>query len=465
MGKNKPVAKQADQAPVPGPSNPLVYYKAIVVLVACLLYANSLHGDLVFDDEGAVTKNKDVTDHNRPLSMLFHNDFWGTPMMDRGSHKSFRPLTTISFRLNHFTHGLNPVGYHVVNVLMHAVVTVLFMDFCGLFLNSGEAVFVSGLLFAAHPIHTEAVSGIVGRCEIFSAFFFVAGFLMYHKACEPRATSANVHTVVWTVCSCILCAVGMLCKEPCLMLLGLNGAYDAWLILQQWTKKKQMPNLTGVIIRFSIVLIAGLSLLASRVAAFGSLQPGNFPANSNPHGFSKDRLTRMLSISYLWAVNVGLLIWPQSLCADWSSGSIPVIKSLADVRNLATLALILGVCASAYYVFLSNDSPRSKTCVFMGMGMLIVPFVPAMNIIFVVATVIGERILYIPSMGYILLLASVYDRFSQGRNRRAAQAAVSALLLGYSAKTWNRNNDWKTEKALFQAGVEIIPTNGTFIFA
>jgi hypothetical protein len=440
----------------------LVYYKAIAVLLACLLYANSLNGELAFDDEGAVTKNKDVTDHNRPLSALFQNDFWGTPMTDRNSHKSFRPLTTASYRLNHYVHGLEPMGYHVVNILMHAIVTALFMDFCQLFLVSQESVFVSGLLFASHPIHTEAVAGIVGRCELLSAFFFVTGFLAYHKACQPHEQPVNGSMIAWTLCSCLLCAVGMLCKEPCLMLLGLNGAYDAWCILQLWIKGKQAPPLTGIAVRFAIVFVAGISLLASRVAAFGTLQPGNFPENSNPHGFAKDGLTRMLSISYLWAVNVWLLLWPQGLCADWSSGSIRVIKSLADVRNMATLTLFAAVIALAYFVLLSKESPRSKTCVFVGVGMLVVPFVPAMNIFFIVATVIGERILYIPSMGYILLLGSVFDKFGQGRTRPLAQAVVALLLVGFSAKTWSRNKDWESEQALFQAGVETIPTNGSF---
>ena len=69
--------------------------------VAVLCYANSMHGAFVFDDHGAITQNADVTSAATvPLSSLWHNDYWGTPLLDKTSHKSWRPLTTLTFRLN-----------------------------------------------------------------------------------------------------------------------------------------------------------------------------------------------------------------------------------------------------------------------------------------------------------------------------------------------------------------------------
>lgn len=70
----------------------------IVTAIAVLSYLNSLNGDFVHDDIPAVVKNADVTGDNS-LKQLFLNDFWGTPMKDANSHKSYRPLTTLSFRL------------------------------------------------------------------------------------------------------------------------------------------------------------------------------------------------------------------------------------------------------------------------------------------------------------------------------------------------------------------------------
>jgi hypothetical protein len=71
-----------------------------VALAAVLCYTNSLHGDFVFDDFGAIVENKDVTDRNAPLSDMFTHDFWGKTL-DRRSHKSYRPFTTLTFRWNY----------------------------------------------------------------------------------------------------------------------------------------------------------------------------------------------------------------------------------------------------------------------------------------------------------------------------------------------------------------------------
>ncbi|KAI5643540.1 hypothetical protein NE865_04342 [Phthorimaea operculella] len=70
---------------------------SMVVATAVLSYVNSLNGDFVHDDIPAIVTNGDVTGRNS-LKQLFLDDFWGTPMADVNSHKSYRPLTTLSFR-------------------------------------------------------------------------------------------------------------------------------------------------------------------------------------------------------------------------------------------------------------------------------------------------------------------------------------------------------------------------------
>ncbi|PBC28313.1 Transmembrane and TPR repeat-containing protein [Apis cerana cerana] len=70
---------------------------ATVALVAVACYLNALGGDFVHDDIPAVVRNKDVLAQT-PLTTLLKNDFWGTPMRDVNSHKSYRPLTTLTFR-------------------------------------------------------------------------------------------------------------------------------------------------------------------------------------------------------------------------------------------------------------------------------------------------------------------------------------------------------------------------------
>lgn len=139
---------------------PLHQAITVIAVVSVLVYANTLFGGLVFDDNEAIVNNRDVRE-NTPLASVFSNDFWGSPLTHPESHKSYRPLTILTFRFNRNLHELNPWGYHLFNVLAHTAVCVLFTCFSSLLLGSPATGLLSGLLFTLHPIHTEAVSIII----------------------------------------------------------------------------------------------------------------------------------------------------------------------------------------------------------------------------------------------------------------------------------------------------------------
>ena len=100
-----------------------------LALLCVVCFGNGLFGDLVHDDVLAIVNNQDLRPET-PLLSLLHNDFWGKPMSDPTSHKSYRPLSVLSFRLNYALHGLEPWGYHAVNVLLHVACTLCFWWAC-----------------------------------------------------------------------------------------------------------------------------------------------------------------------------------------------------------------------------------------------------------------------------------------------------------------------------------------------
>ena len=151
----------------------------LVSALAVLCYINSSWGSFVFDDSEAILQNKDVNP-DTPISNVFKNDFWGTNISDKDSHKSYRPLTVLTFRWNYWLGGLEPFGYHLANVLLHAVVSMTFLQVCSCldedwkYSNSapskkGHSWFAlfAALLFAVHPVHAESVSGtnITPQCN------------------------------------------------------------------------------------------------------------------------------------------------------------------------------------------------------------------------------------------------------------------------------------------------------------
>jgi hypothetical protein len=129
----------------------------LLVVVCCLSYWPSIWGQLVFDDRPAIVDNKDLRP-NTPLYRLFQNDFWGTPIHKEQSHRSYRPLTILTFRWNFGIHGLNPMGYHIINIALHSFVCILYYNYCQLLFCDSKTSLITALLFAVHSIHTDCVS-------------------------------------------------------------------------------------------------------------------------------------------------------------------------------------------------------------------------------------------------------------------------------------------------------------------
>ena len=127
-------------------------------LIATLVYWNTLNCGIVYDDEPAIKKNMDLRPQASWTGLLYH-DFWGASIDSKTSHKSYRPLCVATFKLNYLVHELQPMGYHLVNILLHGAVCYLYVQLCGVvFSGAVWPALIAGLLFAVHPIHTEAVS-------------------------------------------------------------------------------------------------------------------------------------------------------------------------------------------------------------------------------------------------------------------------------------------------------------------
>uniref|UniRef100_A0A4X2KAJ1 Transmembrane O-mannosyltransferase targeting cadherins 1 n=1 Tax=Vombatus ursinus TaxID=29139 RepID=A0A4X2KAJ1_VOMUR len=202
----------------------------LLTTVCCLCYGNSLPGEFVHDDVWAIVNNPDVW-AAAPLSWgIFANDFWGKGMAENTSHKSYRPLCVLTFKLNVYLAGMNPFYFHAVNIILHCLVTLVLMYTCDkIVFKDHRLAFVTALIFAVHPIHTEAVTGIVGRADVLACLLFLLAFLSYSRSmdllyigeCFPPKTSP-----FFLLLSLFLGTCAMLVKETGITVFGVCLVYD-----------------------------------------------------------------------------------------------------------------------------------------------------------------------------------------------------------------------------------------------
>jgi len=436
----------------------------ILLLVCTICYFNSILCGFVFDDVSAIKDNKDILP-STPIKNIFIDDFWGIPMNKEQSHKSYRPLCVLSFRINYLLDGFNPFSYHLVNVILHLLVTLLYYLTCNNYVNA-KISFVASLVFAVHPIHTEAVTGVVGRAELMSAIFFLLALLFYDKSCKFEKTTNKFLGLTG-----IMASLAMLSKELGVTVIGLCIIHELCIIHNMHKiaikvlfnpkeagfnpdqKKKAVHAPT---FRILALLMTLGCLLLFRIQMMQGASLPVFTKFDNPASLA-ETLPRYLTYSYLPCLNLWLLLCPSELCCDWTMGTIPLINSLLDPRNIVIICVSMILFNLVQVIF--NSCDRFSKQVLFCCAWMIIPFVPASNMFFPVGFVIAERILYIPSMGFCLLVSlGFYKLFNQCKItnvRKLLVISYTIMLFAHTAKTINRNFDWVDEQSIFLSGLKV----------
>jgi hypothetical protein len=451
-----------------------------VCLWSAVCYTNSISGDLVHDDIFAIVDNEDVRPSSS-LQGLFFNDFWGMSMSSNMSHKSYRPLCVLTFRMNYWLHQLEPWGYHFVNVLLHSLVSVAVLEFC-LRQVFGElrSALLTSLLFAAHPVHTEAVSGVVGRADVLSLLLFIAALASYIRCidCSVSAEAVEEDLVLFPATNSVLLLVvtavcgsaAMLSKETGITVFGVCVVYDVLIACRKglervWTMKDLSVLLQygrPLIYRTVFLSFVVLLLLVFRLRMLHGHVP-SFTDQENPASFAEHLSTRGLTYSYLYAFNMWLLLAPVTLSYDWALGSIPLVESIADVRNLATLIFLISLALLTYHCLMLKLICHARV-VTMGLALLVIPFLPASNLFFKVGFVVAERVLYIPSLGFCILIvygANCLCEIFQRKQiiKQLVFAVLCLLIFFFSWRTIARNIVWHDRESLFKYGLKPVPMN------
>ncbi|EGI63036.1 Transmembrane and TPR repeat-containing protein 4 [Acromyrmex echinatior] len=427
------------------------------------------NGDFVFDDTEAIVNNVDV--RKTPFWDIFQNDFWGTKLSHKQSHKSYRPFTILSFRLQFWLRqDLVSQDYHVVNIILHSMICLLTLFVYNIFLGpEGRSIsFYAAALFTVHPIHTEAVSGIVGRAELLCGLFTWLSILLYNHTIYAK-NILHAWVAMFSFIICITAAI--LCKETGITAIGICAIYDIVIVnkiypidvINFFSFKHVDKNLNNcikyknILLRLAALIFIAIILLLLRFSIMGFSVP-KFQSVDNPASFMDNVLLRILNYNYIYCLNIWLLICPIWLCFDWSMGCISLITNY-DYRTFVVIIFWFMFGTLIMYTFISHKN-KTLRYVIMGLTILICPFLPASNIFFNVGFVLAERVLYIPSAGYCLLVVIGLQKFSARFSLpKTSLSAYTMLIVLLFIRSWIRSTQWKNEKLLFQSALDVCPLN------
>jgi hypothetical protein len=453
--------------------------------VAILATWNTRFNEFVWDDRAALILNQDIRAVN--WTDLFLHDFWGTPIHLPSSHKSYRPLTVLTFRLNFFAHGLEPQLYHLVNGFLHMGCSILVWKTAQIVFSNNQKIKLShygsifaGLLFAVHPIHCDAVASVVGRADLLCTFFSLISFLVYAQAIQ------NDFCTKWSsfFFALLMVVVASLCKELGFTTLGLLVGFDLTLFAMQ-PASKVTRDVSVRALQQRMTMILGFSIPAAIIRVWINGEHGQHDWNklANHVFVEESKMTRVLSYAHLHAWYLWKLVWPSWLCFDYGFNTIPIITSILDNRNLLTLFAYTVVLVGTMYsiVKLPHGSP-----LFMSILFGVIPFVPASNLFFPVGTVVAERLLYFPSVGFCLLIGyglqqvfmtcdkyrtQVPNKFNHASLssttdalfffwcHRIIRICCGCIILAGWYRSHIRNAEWRDETTLFKAAISVAPTN------
>jgi len=396
----------------------------VIVLLSFAVYFNALFNGFVYDDELQVLENPWIKDV-RNLPDIFSKPSWSFIYVNAANY--YRPLMHVIYMLNYYIFGLKSWGFHLVNILFHVANSILILIIGNRLLIKSSTIsvhktspffsipFFTAILFAVHPIHTEAVVWIGGITDLSFTFFVLLSFYFYIKS----GASMISNNMVLSVSSFFL---ALLCKEPAVMLLGIFMLYD----FAFREGKNEISICLKKYVPFLVIL--GIYFII-RYHALGQLIP--------------EKAYDMSSFQYiggmvdLFAKYLNKLILPIDLNAFYA---LPTSVSF-DLNWIFSLVAVI------LFVIVSVIAIRRNRYVFFGLAVIAVPlFIPILFFQSIGGgAVFAERYLYLPSLGFVLLV-SVFFVWVRGKFHQYNFILITALTILvslYSFQTISRNRVWK----------------------
>ena len=418
----------------------------VIAGFAFLLYAQSISFDYAADDGSVIAENSVTTQGLKGIPTILQKDYWyGTGNYFRPAQ--YRPTSLITYAVEWEFFPRNPHVSHFVNVVLFALTCwLLFLLLCRMFGNNNILLpLICCLLSAAHPIHTEVVNNIKSRDEIFCFLFAIASMIFALKWLKENK-------IYLLVLSAIFFFLSILSKET-----GIAFLVVMPLMFYFFTQAKRRHYIVMIIALAASTAL--MFLIRSQVFA-GMKFNETMPALNNSLSAAPDFISQKATAVFILLRYILLLIFPHPLSYDYSIAQIPNL-GLKDIEALAAIILIAAI---GIYALIST--PKKKVPAFAILFFLLT-IAPVSNLLILIGAPMAERFLYMPSLGFCLLLAFLLARifktnltepysgsFKKIVSANALLFTVVVAACGLlSLKTLSRNPDWKNDITLFSHDV------------
>jgi hypothetical protein len=396
-----------------------VLYGGIAVAMALLVYVNALHNPFVYDDYHTVIANTSIHSLTNLVGIVMHD--------------VTRPLVNFTYAVDRVTWGAAPLGFHVTNVLLHALNVGLFVLLASRAGLGRGATFAASALFAVHPMMTEAVGYVSGRSEVLCATFFLVAMLCADAWWREgrRAWLAGM-IAAWLA--------ALLSKETAAMFPFVVFVYDVWTRPDDAGRARRVS-------RVYLPLIA-VTILAGLVRLFVLIRI-EYPNQAAWHWryllVGADVFRRYLA---MMVIPAGQAMFHE----------VAAVNSVWRARVMADIAIVAAFVGATWRLRRSDGFASASLAWFL---LLLVP--SSVLITFNQGEPMTEHRVYAASIGLFFAAGSAIRWIGERLSSRGwlpkavALASLVAVVVSFAIDTANRNVVWSSPVALWQESVDLAP--------
>ena len=380
----------------------------LVVFLSFLSYGNTLKGKFIWDDNAMIAQNELIRNWQGGAKIFTQDIGYGAGQ----KVGFFRPLQLLTYMSDYSIWKLNPAGYHLTNILLHALAGILVFLLVNLIFEDKRISLFTSLLFAVHPIHTEAVSYIAGRADILGTLFLLVSFIFYLKYMQEE----KVHLYIILLVAYIL---SLLSRENSLI-------FPLLLLCYHWIFKKRLyfKSFISILAVSILYIILRLGLLPF------------YPRKSTTTLFE-----RVPGFFNALADYFKLLILPLNLHMEYGMK----LFHISDPKTIIGIIILL-LLLSVMFIKRHTDKIIS-----FSIAWFLITLMPASNL-YPLNAYMAEHWLYLPSIGFFLLLAYVFYK-----GKRILFVCLIALIFLYSFLTIRQNNYWLDPISFFTRTLHYAP--------